>query len=74
MRASERATAGAMVVLACITFGGSGTAGGGQQPGQETRTVVSASQPSGCAEPGNGAADPTKPAPARHLPGAMHAV
>jgi len=74
MRASERVTAGAVVVLACITFGGPGQAGVVQQQGQEMRTVLSASRPSACAEPGSDAADPTGRAPVRHVPGTMRAV
>ncbi|KQR07691.1 hypothetical protein ASF78_20670 [Cellulomonas sp. Leaf334] len=62
-----------MVVLACITFGGSAAEGGVQQPDQATRTVVSDRQPATCAEPGTGTVDP-RPAPARHLLGTMRAV
>ena len=73
MRASERATAGAVVALACITFSGSATGGVVQQPDQSTRTVVSGWHPSTCAEPGTGTVDP-RPAPARYVPGTMRAV
>ena len=73
MKTWERATAGAAVVLACITFGGSGPYST-HQSSQATSAVVSAGQPSTCAEAGAGAVVPITPRPARHVPGTMRAV
>ena len=73
MRTLERATAGAVVVLACITFGGSG-AYSADQSSQAATAGLASGQPATCAEAGTGAVVPITPRPAQHVPGAMHAV